>query len=220
MSMSKLEQKGTKRKASCFEIHREKRSLLQNECRQCHLPIASGETLCSTHLSERRCKGCSRRLRNQCFLADSQICITCERKKTLKDRTFGTPSTQASVNNTFLTTEIDVPGNSVDPLLYMRDASSEITTLLHNAMEIHSNIRWSLMIGVRFQRQTGEDLAWIEANFSSSSQILMNEYEIDAQVDTAIQEIMKRIEDFIALGSGWSVDWVVSAFYELQRTIR
>ena len=210
--MSEFQQKAVKRKTSCVEEHQEKRSLLQNECRQCHLPIASGETLCPTHMGERRCKGCSRRLRNQCFLADSQRCITCERKKTLKDKMFDSSSTRASVNNTFLTTEINVPANSMDPLLYMRNASSEISRLLHNAMEIHSNIRWSLMIGVRFQRQTGEDIAWIEANFSSSSQILLNEYEIDTQIDSAFQEIMRRIEEFIALGSGWSVDWVVNAF--------
>ena len=111
----------------------------------------------------------------------------------------------SSVNHSFIVRDIHADEDSVDPLTFLHDSADEIHTFLREALDLHTAVRWYPSLEVVLQRHSEEGIAWMTSYFASPATILLRADEIDAQLDDAVNIIMKRIEDFVDHGSGWVI---------------
>ena len=106
---------------------------------QCHVPIANG-ALCTLHVKQQKCKCCHRHLRDGLFTPGSIECNVCVRKKPVAQDMIqrGKGRMATSVNNTFITQDIDGNENDVDALLFIRVQTSNIRDMLYDGLRLRT----------------------------------------------------------------------------------
>ena len=158
-------------------------------------------------MQQTKCRCCNRRLREGLFVHNSIVCNACIRKKEkvgeMRQRGGGL---RTSVNHSFITQDIPGSENATDPLAFLRSNAAEISSILRDALDIHSNIRYYISLEIKYKRISDDGVAWITSNFCSTPFILYRADFIDDQLDRAVSTITTRAENFEELGSGWSID--------------
>jgi hypothetical protein len=177
----------------------------RRSCIQCNLPVVIGRNYCRQHLNQRGCVICRRRLQDGLFATSDHVCNACVRKRQSFNRIVQGGGGQKSVNSTFLKCSIDSTNDVLDPLIFIQSVSTKIDAILREGLAVHSNLKWYLTVEVTFERITEDGPQTILSRFANPLAILLRPDEIDHQLDDAASTIMGRIEDFIQLGSGWSL---------------
>src|SRR6188508_2878965 len=98
---------------------------------QCHLPVVNS-IYCIKCLSQKKCPDCRRYLQDGLYSDDCNkiICNSCLRKiQAGRGR-----SSKTSVNRTFVTEELNVPTDIIDPASFIRQQESAIGDSLRTAL--------------------------------------------------------------------------------------
>ena len=122
-----------------------------------------------------------------------------------------------ALNNTFITHEIPVYTDIVDPLIYYRTLADEIRTVLRNALQIHTVSKWRIRAFTVFERMEDDALVSRPFEFYSEPQILLRDDMIDAQLDSAISQIQAQIVEMGERESDLVFKTVTSTSIELAR---
>ena len=107
---------------------------------------------------------------------------------------------------------VDLPlANPSDPLTSLVDARSETRNEVVRALTEHNGIKWHLTMIVLLTKlnRLAEEID-IEAMFSGESVTLLLESDFDEQFDNQVGLILKRLNEFVINGSGWTVERVVN----------
>ena len=145
------------------------------------------------------CNLCHRPLRHD--LVVDGICTACNRKR---------QNVQVGLGRNALV--VDLPlSNPSDPLTSLVDARSETRNEVKHALAEHNGIKWHLTMNVLLTKlnRLAEEID-IEAMFSGESVTLLLEGDFDEQFDDQVDLILKRLNEFVRNGSGWTVERVVN----------
>ena len=171
---------------------------------QCGAPKQTGSLYCLEHASQQKCKRCNRRLRAGLFEQDSNTCRSClSVEKTIRERRIQTGGKfTSSVNNTFVVESSEAEPNTSDPKVFCQAIKPSFAASLSKAIQKRA-IKWYPTLKASFIRHTTGGMAMIEPWFLAPSQILLRPDQIDNQLDLAIETVLKRLDAFEGLGSGW-----------------
>lgn len=92
--------------------------------------------------------------------------------------------------------------NEIDPLIALNNSKTEIKNILKNK---NFRLRFIISLKITFEKLRSEDIVNNSFYFTSNAERLLSEYEINVKLESAFTKILKRIEDFINLGSGWNI---------------
>ena len=148
-----------------------------------------------------RCPLCHRHLREGLYADDPRgiICNSCLRKEQV-----GRGKT--SVNRTFVTDELNIPSDVIDPTAFIRQQEMAIGDSLRSALLAQGRIKWYPASVIRLTRSEPEGEARVDVRFTSPPQILLREDEIASQVTLAVQTMLTRCEDFMEHGSDFKIE--------------
>ena len=163
----------------------------------------------------RRCNGCGRRLGVHLFLLKPDRCNACVKKQNNVNIFF--PHSKSSINNTFLSREILAGTDAIDPIIYYRSVSGELSSFLDQGLQIHSATRWILRSTVIFERMVEDNLEETKFNFHSEPQTLLRADQIGEQVESAISSLLALILEMSERESDFVFKSVFSTTIELAR---
>ena len=107
---------------------------------------------------------------------------------------------------------IDVSQNETenrDPLAYLSSAKEDVKIQLIDKLEQCKGVRWWLVMIVRMIKldKVGEEIE-TDVFFHSESDIFLLESDYNHQYEEQISTITRKIDEFVKLGSGWTVEQI------------
>ena len=93
-----------------------------------------------------------------------------------------------------------------------------VEILLRDRLVEQGAIKWYLSVNVRFTKMGidgGEAIA--EPFFTSTCHQLLNDFEINGQVNDAIDKVKHDFENFLKNGSGWALDKVLRVYVNIGK---
>ena len=145
------------------------------------------------------CNLCHRPLRHNLIV--NGICNACNRKR---------QHVQVGLGRNALVVALPL-SNPSDPLTSLVDARSDTRNEVTHALTEHNGIKWHLTMIVLLTKlnRLAEEID-IEATFSGELVTLLLEGDFDEQFDDQVDIILKRLNEFVRNGSGWTVERVVN----------
>ena len=111
-------------------------------------------------------------------------------------------------------TIINVPADDIeatDPLTFATACRELIFDELQYRLAQFKEIKWRLVMTVKTMKYNREDEeVTMEVVFYGDVEILLHETDFDTQFNEQVTCITKKIDEFVKLGSGWSVDKIIS----------
>ena len=164
----------------------------------CTLPQTGAHAQCSYHLSCLLCVVCRRYLRAGLFDDDTNTCNACVRKMQQTGEGVST-----SVHGTFATKTYD-DLNFSDVLVSFDDMRDELTQYLQQRLATTAVV---VYIGVQvvMRRHVDGEFLDVLTSFTSNPTVLTDADAIAELLAEARATIVRRIEAFVQMGSGWMV---------------
>jgi hypothetical protein len=167
-------------------------------CVQCGAPRAGSSNYCSEHVGQQQCRVCRRRLQSGLFATDTQTCNACVRKTSVP-RVAGVST---YINGIFVSQKFAATSSDVD--LSLRDLRPAITEHLRDRLEA-TPVKFQLRVEVEMERFVDDGVATIKTSFCSTMATVLDTSEIPNVLDEARARIVFLLEDFVAMGSSWTV---------------
>ena len=173
-------------------------------CNYCLLvkDLLSGKSYCATcAIDSTECCCCHRPLAHQ-LLQENGICRSCNNKRDKK--------TSLMASATIVNVSPD-DIEAINPLTYATASRELIFDELQDRLSQFKGIKWRLVMAVRMIKYNREQEEVIqEVVFYGDVEILLHEADFNSQLNEQIACITKKIDEFVKLGSGWSVDKIIS----------
>ena len=165
---------------------------------QCYFARSGASPYCNFHRDKVTCTVCRKRLSHDSFddhTVERPICKTCIRKTNQRGAGIRT-----AVHGTFV--EKDIAVNAADVSSAFSTAHEQIAQHLNDRLDI-TPIRIYIRAEVDMERETCEGPLNVPMAFQSRVQTVTAPHQIDDALAEAQSTIIKTIEEFTALGSGW-----------------
>lgn len=91
---------------------------------------------------------------------------------------------------------------TIDPLIALKDSKNEIFDILK---ERNARLRFFISLHITFEKMKDGELINHMFYFNSNTERLLSIYELEEKFNSSILKILKKIEDFLNFGSGWSI---------------
>ena len=100
---------------------------------------------------------------------------------------------------------------ATDPLTFATACRELIFDELQDRLVQFKGIKWRLVMTVKMIKYNREDEeVTMKVVFYGDVEILLHETDFDSQFNKQVTYIIKKIDEFVKLGSGWSVDKIIS----------
>jgi hypothetical protein len=184
---------------------REKKIKLDKDtqvCNYCFLPkdLVPGKQYCASCGRDRQeCLGCHRPLEQRLF-GDNGKCHACNAKR----------HKRTSLRGCATIVDVSAPRESdaecKDPIEYTQNARPIVRLHAMDKLQQYAGIKYHLIMTVKMGRINRENEEVVtDVFFHSSTQILFTAENFDEQYETMIAEILRRIDEFTKMGSGWYI---------------
>ena len=173
----------------------------RSRCNYCFLekPLVPSKNYCFDCIEGGvECNLCHRPLRHD--LVVDGICVACSRKR---------QNVQVGLGRNALVVDLALT-NPSDPLSTLTDARHETRNEVMNALTDHNGIKWQMTVTMLLKKlnKLAEEIE-MEAMFNGESVTLLLEGDFDEQFNNQIDLILKRLNEFVRNGSGWTVEKVL-----------
>ena len=119
------------------------------------------------------------------------------------------PQQQAALNNTARQVTLQ-PHNILDIVPALNELQQQIRDILVQHRQEHNGIKWHIAMNTRYVKidENGERLT-TEPLFRSEAVAAVNDQDIEEQLAEAMLAIHRQSQEFLAEGSGWSLDKIL-----------
>ena len=91
---------------------------------------------------------------------------------------------------------------SLDPLTVLTNIRDEIIEIIEAE---NSRIRFIVCMCITFEKLNDDEVVYNEFYFSSGTERLLSNYELNEKLNSAYDKILNGIDDFLNYGSGWQI---------------
>ena len=120
------------------------------------------------------------------------------------------PQQQAALNNTVRASTL-IPTSNLDIVASLNELQDDIKEILEEERLQHQGIKWYMAINARYVKVSDDDeRITSEPVFRSETVAAVNEEDVEEQLAEAMRVVYTAAEDFLAEGSGWSFEEVLS----------
>ena len=175
----------------------------QRCCNWCGSPITGPRPYCDRCATAgRECRACHRPMPDRFYTGDNTTCIACTRKR-------GRTTTIKRFGDVLATCQIDTDG-APDLEVCLRDNRRAVASTITGELAAKRGIRVYVTTTLRMSRVD------VDGTVHTSEPVLRSDVitvlvadDIEAAVDAAIACLTRRLDAYIAEGSGWTLDAVV-----------
>ena len=70
-------------------------------------------------------------------------------------------------------------------------------------MSSFGQIKFHIVFQIKFYKYKDDELVHAFQHFNAGTQTVLHEGDLEEKIDFSMQEIVRRVEEFLQLGSGW-----------------
>ncbi len=100
--------------------------------------------------------------------------------------------------------------NDKDPIAFAQASKDFVWTQMENKLAQHRGLKWNLLMVVKMKKtnREGDDII-MDFYFNSQLETLLDSVEFTSQFDSHVDNIWRKIDEFVQRGSGWIVERVI-----------
>ena len=102
-----------------------------------------------------------------------------------------------------LFTENFKPNPSWDLLRTQAFYKKVLNILMKRKMSSFGQIKFHMVFQIKFYKYKDDELVHACQHFNAGTQTVLHEGDLEEKIDFSMQEIVRRVEEFVQLGSGW-----------------
>ena len=95
------------------------------------------------------------------------------------------------------------PNNNDDLLTTQSNYKNNIKTELQQQLSIFGQLKFHLVFMITFSKIKDDEVVYATQHFNAGTQSILDEGELEEKIDFSMQEVVRRVEEFVQLGSGW-----------------
>ena len=95
------------------------------------------------------------------------------------------------------------PNSKDDLLVIQSNYKNQIKSELQNQLSKFGQLKFFILLMITFYKFKDDEVVYAYQHFNAGTQIVLHEGDLDEKIDFSMQEIVKRVEEFLQLGSGW-----------------
>jgi len=107
--------------------------------------------------------------------------------------------------------------NKQDPLIQLLNTHSVVKNNLLKILNEMKGFKFNELLKITFKKQKGDELIENEVYFNTKPQTVTNEIEIAELLQITHQQIINMIQQWIAEGSGWTIQSVDNHFINVVK---
>ena len=112
--------------------------------------------------------------------------------------------------------EINIKNNK-DPLVQMRNTRKTIESHINKLLNETKGLKYVETLKVTFKKLADDEAVYKSAYFNSSAQTIINQTEIIDSSQSAKQQILNKVAEWISQGSGWTIKSVDSHYLNIVK---
>ena len=95
------------------------------------------------------------------------------------------------------------PNNKEDLLKTQSNFRNQIKSELLNHLSKFGQLKFYIVFMISFYKYKDDELVYADQHFNAGTQTVLHEGDLDEKIDFSMQQIVRRVEEFLQLGSGW-----------------